>query len=579
MNDVIQPANDLSIIRGHPLSEEPGLGPLTLPGMLQASALRHPEREALAMHQPDGSVTRWSYAELWERTVEVARALVACGVGKGSRVGVLMTNRPEWIAAVFGTSLAGGVAVALSTFSTESELEFLLKSADVSVLLFEPSVLRKNFQDMLLRLEPQIGAAEPGRIASRQLPFLRHVAKLGEQGGCGAIETWPQFLSRGAAVESWLVDATASTVKPAEPALLLFSSGTTGRPKGVISAHRAICIQCWRWARFYGFGPDVRAWSPNGFFWSGNFALGLGPILAVGGCIVIQQTFDTTEAVKLLESERVTFAYAWPHQWAQLEAAPNWDAADLSNLRYFDTERQLRRLHRTIHTDWREPLASYGNTEAFTIVTGVPANLPIEETRGHNGAALAGCIIKIIDPQSDRVLPRGESGEIAIKGPTLMLGYVGVPLDETLDEEGFFRTGDGGYIDDLGRLVFQGRLNDIIKTGGANVSPIEVDNLLATCPGVKLCKTVGVPHETLGEIIISCVAAQPASELDEEQVRAFLRAHLASYKVPRRVFFVSETELDFTGSAKIKADGVRALAGKRLRKEANEAATAGPDPR
>ncbi|CAN7659205.1 class I adenylate-forming enzyme family protein [Phenylobacterium sp. LjRoot225] len=567
MNEIKLAQGAPSIIRGHPLSEEPGLGPLTLPGMLRDVAFRHAEREGLVMHRPDGAVTRWTYAQLWDRTMEVARALLACGVGKGSRIGVLMTNRPEWIATVFGVSLAGGVAIALSTFSTEAELEFLLKASDISVLLFERAVLKKDFEAMLLKLEPGLETARPGHVASPQFPFLRHVAKLDDERPRGAIETWPQFLARGEAVAPALVEAASATVKPSEAALLFFSSGTTGRPKGVFNSHRGVCIQCWRWARLYSFGPEVRGWSPNGFFWSGNFAIGLGAVMAAGGCIVIQRIFEPAESIALLEKERVTFAYAWPHQWAQLEAVPNWDGADLSSLHYFEPGLQLRRPQASIRTEWREPRASYGNTETFTIVTGTPANLPPEATQGHHGEALAGCTIKVVDPLSGEILPRGESGEIAVKGPTLMLGYLGVPLDETLDEQGFLRTGDGGYIDEQGRLVFQGRLNDIIKTGGANVSPVEVDNVLGALRGVKVCKTVGVPHETLGEMVVSCVAPEAERPLTEAQVRDYLRARLASYKVPRRVVFVSETELDFTGSAKVKADGVRALVAKRLRAE------------
>src|SRR5581483_1119711 len=145
------------------------------------------------------------------------------------------------------------------------------------------------------------------------------------------------------------------------------------------------------------------------------------------------------------------------------------------------------------------------------------------------------------------------------KGATLMLGYLGIPLDETLDEDGYFRTGDGGYIDDRGRLFWQGRLTDIIKTGGANVSPAEVDSILATYPGVKVAQTVGVPHDTLGEMVIGCIVAHDGAKLAEAKIRDFLKERLASYKVPRRVLFFRQDELSLTGSAKIKAGALREL--------------------
>ena len=163
------------------------------------------------------------------------------------------------------------------------------------------------------------------------------------------------------------------------------------------------------------------------------------------------------------------------------------------------------------------------------------------------------------------VVPIGQRGEIAVKGPTLMLGYIGVPLDETLDADGFFRTGDGGYLDERGRLFWQGRLTDIIKTGGANVSPAEVDSVLATYPGVKVARTVGVPHETLGEMVVACIVPSEGSALDETSIRNYLKERLASYKVPRRILYLGEDELSLTGSAKIKSSDLRQLAAERLR--------------
>jgi acyl-CoA synthetase (AMP-forming)/AMP-acid ligase II len=165
---------------------------------------------------------------------------------------------------------------------------------------------------------------------------------------------------------------------------------------------------------------------------------------------------------------------------------------------------------------------------------------------------------------SGDVVPIGARGEIAVKGPTLMLGYLGIPSDQTLDENGYFRTGDGGYLDAAGRLFWEGRLNDIIKTGGANVSPAEIDDVIRECAGVKVVQTVGVPHDTLGEIVVTCIVPHAGAALDEAQVRAFAREKLASYKTPRRVLFFAEADLQLTGSNKVKTSDLRALAAKRL---------------
>jgi fatty-acyl-CoA synthase len=554
-----------SVVSGPALDAEPGLGTLTLPGFLREVTGRYRDREALVFGTPAGTV-RWTYGELSERALEVAGALRACGVGRDSRVGVLMTNRPEWITATFGIALAGGVAVTLSTFATPAELDHLVRVSDISVLLFEQRVLKRDFVAVLTELEPEIGTAAPGALRSAKYPFLRRLAVVGD--AIGAIDDWATFLTRGHGEPRELVEATAAATRPSDTAVLFFSSGSTSRPKGILSAHRGVTIQLWRFRRMYGFTPedDIRGWSANGFFWSGNFAVALGATLASGGSVVLQPTFDAAEALELMQAERVNFLFAWPHQWAQLAAAPNWSTTDLSSVRFVDVNTPIAR-HSTVSTTWTAPGPGYGNTETFTITACFPANTPPALAAGSSGEPLPGVTVKIVDPLTDAVLPRGESGEICVKGPTLMLGYLGTPLDETLDAEGFFHTGDGGCLDEAGRLFWEGRLTDIIKTGGANVSPVEVDEALLDHPGVKVTRTVGVPHETLGEVVVACIVPHADAGLRAEEIRIFLRERLASYKVPRHVLFFHDDEITLTGSAKIRSGDLRELATKRLSAE------------
>lgn len=554
----------MSIASGIALAEEPGLGALTIAGYLREVTARFAGREALVRRTPDG-VERWTYATLWERSVEVARALVACGLGKDGRVGILMTNRPEHLAAAFGTALAGGVIVPLNTFSTPTELEHLLGASGVSILLFERHIAQKDFESILRELEPGIEGAGPGDLRSTRFPFLRRLVMLDADGtaaGASAIEPWPAFLRRGDATPPALVAARAETVTPVDVGALFFSSGTTSKPKGILHSQRAVAIQWWRWPRLMGVGEDVRTWTANGFFWSGNFSMVVGSALSAGGAIVLQPTFQAEEALELMQAERVTLPFAWPHQWARLEEASNWSRVDLGSLRQVDGSTPLAR-HPTVRTEWQLP-PSYGTTETLTINTSFPNSTPAEVRGGSHGEPLPGNTLKIVDPVTGALLPRGARGEIAVKGPTLMLGYLGVPREEALDAEGFFHTGDGGFLDEAGRLFWEGRLTDIIKTGGANVSPREIDELLATHPAVKLVQTVGVPHETLGEIVVSCIVPHEGAVVGEAAIRDYARERLASYKVPRRVLFVREDEIAMTGSDKVKAGALRDLAVTRL---------------
>jgi fatty-acyl-CoA synthase len=562
-------SQSLSIVRGIPLDEEPRIGALTIPGYLREVTARFGEREALVMHTPTG-VQRWSYAMLWERSVAVAKGLVACGVDKQTRVGILMTNRPEYLSALFGIALAGGVSVSLSTFSTATELEHLIAVSGIAVLLFDGRVLKKDFGALLIELEPQVVTAAPGRLQSEKFPFLRHLVRLEsvattgtDEAMCAAcFESWQDFLANGYDVSDAIVSARAATIAPADAGGLFFSSGTTSMPKGILHSQRAFAIQWWRWPRVMSMNEPVRSWTGNGFFWSGNVTMVVGVALSTGGAVVLQPYFEPEMALQLMQLERITFLSGRPHQWARLQEAPNWRDADLSSLRYI-TNAALLQQHPSVKTDWRLPM-SYGTTETMTINTSYSADTSPEQYAGSFGVPLPGNVLKIIDPLTGAVIPRGTRGEICIKGPTLMLGYLGKAAEDTLDDEGYFRTGDGGYVDDIGRLYWEGRLTEIIKTGGANVSPLEVDAVLALYPGVRRAQTVGVPHDTLGEMVVSCIVPQDGASLDEATVRSFLKERLASYKIPRCVLFFADDELAITGSGKVKSADLKQLAVKRL---------------
>lgn len=560
----------LSLVHGAPLAEEPGQGAQTIGGYLREVVGRYGPKEALVLRIGDNRLS-WSYDDLLGRSIEVAAALIASGVGRDTRVGILMTNRPEFLAALFGTALAGGVPVALSTFSPPSELDHMLKASQISLLMVEQYVLKKDFCAMLAGLEPAIGSSRRGALASARYPFLREVVSLGGVEGAdeptfafagGAIERWDAFLARGADISSELVLARADTVTPGDIGGIFFSSGTTSQPKGIVHAQRAFTVQWWRWPRNFGMHEPVRAWTGNGFFWSGNVSMVLGSAFSTGGAVVLQRYFDAEEAIELIEKERLQFINGRPHQWARLQAAANWAGADLSSLKYIPRG-ELIWEHPTVDTDWRVPNA-FGCTETMTISTGFTVDTPPEVYKDSFGAPFAGNILKIVEPLTGEIVPRGVKGELCVKGPTLMMGYLGKTPDECFDTQGFFCTGDGGQVDEEGRFYWQGRLTDMIKTGGANVSPLEVDDVVARFHGVKRTQTVGVPDDLLGEMVVTCIVPVDGATLDEAAIVAFLKAEIASFKVPRRVLFFSDADYAVTGNEKVKSSVVKELAARTL---------------
>lgn len=529
---------------GPPPDSEEGIGSLTLGGFLREVTDRYREREAVCFHDGEGHVVRWSYADLEAETRALAKALVALGVDKGGRVGLLMGNRPEWVASAFAVAMVGGVLVPVNTFFERPEIAHVLAHSDTAVVLHQAELANHPYDQHLAALEGG-------------LPHLRRRVCLGTP-------EFESFLVAGKDVSDPVLDARAEAVSPFDDALVIYTSGSTGLPKGVLHGHRAAALQSWRFAQQLCLDPSVRVWSAFPFFWTAGFCMVMGATLAAGGCLVLQEMFEPGQALSLLESERVTSPHAWPHQLAALESHPRWLDTHLSSLRHVVAFTSFGR-HPTVSVgDVWSPRAAYGLTETFTIISSSPADTPPAERDGNEGSILPGNVVRIVDRETDEALGAGMPGEIRAKGRTLMKGYLKVAPEDVFDTDGFFATGDAGFVDADGKLHWVGRTSDLIKTGGANVSPVEIETELLHHPDLKSAQAVGVPHETLGEVVVVCAVAQTGREVDETGVRDFLRGRIASYKIPRHVLFFDESELAMTGNAKIKSEDLRRLAAVRL---------------
>jgi fatty-acyl-CoA synthase len=501
---------------------EPGIGALTMGGLLAETVAAHGPRQAIAFQGRS-----WTYDELLADVRALARGLLAVGAGKGTRVALLMGNRPEWVAGAFAVAMTGGVLVPVNTFFEPPELEYVLGHCDASVVLLQPELAGHDYAGVVGKLAPS-------------LPYRPRLFVLGD-------DSWAGLLGAGGEVDDQRLDEVAGSVSPFDDALIVYTSGTTARPKGVLHGHRAPAIQSWRFAQQLCLDPDVRMWSAFPFFWTAGFCMVMGGALCAGGCLVLQERFEPGEALALLEAERVTSPHAWPHQLAAMEDHPDWPRRDLSAIRQTEAFTSFGR-HPTVHVDdvW-SPRPAYGLTETFTIISSLPCDTPPDRRIGA-GRVLPGNTVRIVD------------GEICVKGPTMMKGYYKVAPEDCFDADGFFHTGDAGHVDDDGHLIWTGRVTELIKTGGANVSPVEIEDALLRHPGLKAAVAIGVPHPTLGEEVVVCAVAHDGAGVTEADVQAFLRGRIASYKVPRRVVFVGDDDLSFTGSAKIRADRLRRLA-------------------
>lgn len=537
----------MTTFHGPSVDEARGIGPLTLGGLLADVVDRFGPNEAVVLDDAlrDGETVRWTYERLGAETRRVARALLATGVQNGDAVSVVMGNRPEAVAAVFGAALIGAVAAPMSTFSPRPELEHLVATCEARVVLTQSRLLDRRFGDDL------------GEI-SRSRPHLQRVAVLGE-------DSWDELLVAGDAVADEDLEARAATVAPEDPALVIFSSGTTSLPKGILHAHRSPALQCWVQAGLFARHERSRVFSALPLFWTAGFNTALGATLTAGGCWVAQETFDPGPAIALLARERVTESYTLPHQTAALAEHPDWRDADLSSLRCVYGKGSYAR-HPTVDGDpgWLMPVG-WGMSETCAFVCAHPSDTARERAKVGHGALLPGVELRVVDWETGRPLGVGEEGELCVAGATLMLGYLGRPPEDCVDDDGFFHTGDAGHVAEDETVHWSGRRTEMIKTGGANVSPAEVEVALRACPPVKLSRVVGVPDARLDELVVACIVLREGEQATEDDVRSFLRDRLAAYKVPKHVLFFEADEMPMTSSeAKVRDDALLALVHARL---------------
>ncbi|HEY8122382.1 MAG TPA: class I adenylate-forming enzyme family protein [Myxococcota bacterium] len=529
------------------LALQPDASRLTLPRFLDDIAARHGERVALRFEGCD-----LSYAQLRAEARAVARGLVAAGIARGEHVAVLFANRPEWAICALGAALAGAVVVPLSTFATPAERAFLLAHSDAVALLYQRALLARDFAAELR------AAPRPAR--------LRLLACWGEQ-------AFPRAAGANVALEAEL-EARAASVAPSDPGLLLYTSGTTAEPKGVLHPQRAPVIQSWRFAELMDLTPDDRVLSAQPLFWTAGIAMSLGATLAAGATLLLQESFEPGAALALIERERATTLHAWPHQEQAMAAHPEAVRRDLASLRKLEFTSALAAHARLERDEWGI-YASFGATESFTLASALPARAPAAQRRASHGAPLPGNELRILHPETGAQLGAGCEGEIALRGPTLMIGYWKQPRAAAFDTEGFWHSGDTGWLDARGRLHWRGRASGMIKTGGANVSPLEVEAALAAFPGVKSAHALGVPHPALGEALVLCVvlsAESPRGAISLDAVREFLRPQLAGYKLPRALLAFAAREVAYTGSQKVALAALRERALERLAAEGTEIA-------
>ncbi|MCZ4585278.1 class I adenylate-forming enzyme family protein [Rhodococcus opacus] len=504
---------------------------------------------------------RFTYAQVLDGAVAVARGLLAMGVGSGDHVALLAPNGIEFVEGLFGSALIGAVVVPLNARHKAKELGYIIENADITALLTVSGPDDYvDFVQVLHEALPSLPAAGSGDLDLPEAPRLRRAVLL------KGTER-PGFTSRAAldaaaeTVDATLVHRHRRRVRTRDIAAILYTSGTTANPRGCLLTHESMTRgPVERATGRLSAGERHISWAGGPLFHIAALAPLIGAIGA-GGTFLTDTFFEPGRAIELIRAERPTCVWPWfPAPMQMMMAHPNFDAAEFDSIRYLFLigPRVLIEEVQNLFPA-AELMAACGMTETTGIYALSEPDESFEDRSGAQGKAVPGIEIRIVDPFSGAEQPAGVPGEILIRGYCVTEGYYKDPAKtaETIDSDGWLRTGDLYSRTESGCLVFHGRLKDMLKVGGENVAAIEVESFLCEHPAVLTAAVIGRPDDRLDEVPVAFVEVREGHQLTEAELIEFCDGKIGRYKVPRAVFFVEPGEWPMSAT-KINKRGLKA---------------------
>lgn len=514
--------------------------------------------EALALRRPtpgDSFVVGWdfdlTFGEADARSAELAGRLLAAGVGKGTRIGILFANSPEWVISWLAAARIGALTVPLSTFAPGPELARVLEHTDVAALLTAPSFLETDLGSRLEEALEGLAGSSPALVLERR-PYLRWIHVTGPNP-----PRWSRTLP--SPLGNAVIRAAEQQVVPADALIMVNTSGTTSKPKSVVHTHGSLIRHAALMGRLRSVGPSDRLYCPMPFFWVGGLTTSLLYALTCGCALLTQQRFEPGEALDIVERERATLIQVWPNAARAMAEHSTFDQRKLTSVRGGTVPEALPQPLRPASPDLYPGL--FGMSE-----TGGPHSNPKDpysplpsESRGTFGIAVPGVERRVIDLDSNVEAGVGVPGGLHVRGPFVADQIYKSERHETFDRDGWYFTGDMCSIDDEGLLRFHGRRSPMIKTGGSNVAPREVEEVLEDSLMVKTAYVLGVPVPGRGEDVVAVVVPNKGCVPDEQALTKYVRSRLSNYKVPRQWAVVSEGSLPLLPTGKVDIQSLRGL--------------------
>jgi fatty-acyl-CoA synthase len=501
----------------------------TLPGLLERAAERFPS--AFVSFDED----RQTYPELLASAATYARRLRALGVQRGDKVGIFAGDRPEYLWALYGAALLGAVAVPVNGRFKARELRHAITNAELRVLF-----CGGDFTD-------HAGLAAEA-LEGVETPALKHLVAW-DPGAPDGFMTIADF----EAIEPAADGRPELTL--ADPAMLLYTSGTTAMPKGCVLSHAALVRPAYAMRDRFALTDEDRMWDALPLFHLASL-LPLHACMLAGASYVAMRRFEPAAALAQMERERCTTAFpAFETLWLAVLNHPEFERTDLSSLRLVlnvGTRERLEQMQARM--PWATQISSYGCTELGGVCAFGHIEDPLELRVTTSGRPFEGMQIRIIDTETGAVLPPGEVGEIICRGHSMFDGYYREPelTAQVVDDEGFFHTGDLGALDADGRVQYRGRLKDMLKVGGENVAAAEIEGHLATHPAVEIVQVVGVRDARYNEVPVAFVQLRAGATATEDELIQHCLGAIATFKVPRYVRFVTEWPMSGTKIQKFR---------------------------
>jgi fatty-acyl-CoA synthase len=525
-------------------------GSQTIGAALADCAARIGERDLLVFRE-----RRISAQELAEEVEQLALGLLSIGIQKGDNVAVWLPNLPETCVAELAIARIGAAMMAINTRYKASELEYVLRQSDSRTLVLMPQFLTQDFLAVLRDVIPEYLHCQPGKLDAKAVPLLKSLIVLGDvQPGMFTLAEVKQ-MGRELVPE---LQRREGEVSPDDVVLLQYTSGTTAFPKAAMLAHGQVLRNAAQMATRAGFDSTDRILSAMPMFHVGGSVCALLGALTIGYTLYMGPVFDAGKTLELIETEKMTAYIGLESMFIALRTHEDFNRRSRASLKKgwtAGTSSILRMVANEIGIEYICPL--FGLSEGSPNVCICDYRDSMEKRMNTMGRPQPGVEVKIIDPATEDIVPAGQRGEICFRGYNVMKGYYKKPEETAaaIDQDGWLHTGDVGFLDEDGFITWTGRLKDIVRVGGENISAVEVENFLCSHPAVQAAVVIGIPDDRLGEVCMAFIQTTPDESLSEEDVIAYCKGKVSGFKVPRRVRFVREFEM--TGSGKIMKFAMR----------------------